>query len=77
MFVNSPYVCFVFKRNILFSSLPDPPEWTGVLAENFELHKLQKLFHHQVLGPESIVYDQGNCLKRVMRQIYRPTNCVQ
>lgn len=40
--------------------LPDPPEWSGPLAENAMLQSAKRLLEGEILGPEAISYHNGN-----------------
>jgi len=40
--------------------LPDPPEWTGPLAENTMLQEAKRLLEGEILGPEAIAYHNGS-----------------
>ncbi|XP_078000978.1 adipocyte plasma membrane-associated protein-like [Glandiceps talaboti] len=40
-------------------SLPDPPEFTGVLAPNKKLQRAKRLLEGQIFGPESLDFHNG------------------
>ena len=53
-----------------FISMPDPPEWTGLLSANNHLTKAERVFEGQLNGPESIACDGGKFMFLTVTSLY-------